>query len=214
MSILDNVITAIFSPPRKIGAIAIQCAIEESHYDELVITDHPVEQGAEISDHAFKRPAEVVIRAGWSNSGIRSIITELSQAASLLSNAALNFSGSTSPFNYADEVYQQLLTLQASRQPFQIITGKRSYSNMLIRALSVNTDEKTAHSLICTAVCRQVIITQTQAVTFTPMENLASPQKTAQTENAGVKQLTTGSPSPGGSSPPFGNSFSLGWGIN
>lgn len=202
MSVLDNVITAIFNPPRRIGAIAIQCAIEESHYDELTITDHPVEQGAEISDHAFKRPAEVVIRAGWSNSGIQSIITELSQAAALLSDAALSFSGTTSPFNYAGEVYQQLLTLQASREPFQIITGKRSYSNMLIRGLSVTTDEKSEHALFCTAICRQVIIAQTQATAFTPIANLLSPERNAQTENAGVKQLTTGIPAPGGSSPP------------
>jgi hypothetical protein len=117
-------------------------------------------------------------------------------------------------FNYADQVYQQLLTLQASRQPFDIVTGKRSYSNMLIRALSVDTDEKSEHTLFCTAICRQVLIAQTQAISFTPLENLLDPQGTAATENAGVKQLTIGSPSPGGSAPPAGNSLSPGWGID
>lgn len=202
MSILDNVVTAIFNPPRGIGGIAIQCCVEEHHYDELVVTDHPVEMGAEISDHAYKRPAEVVIRAGWSNSGLSSLITDIADVASLLLNGVTGFSGLGAAFNYADQVYQQLLTLQASREPISIITGKRSYSNMLIRALSVTTDEKTGHALFCTAICRQVIIAQTQFVSFTSIANLASPAKNAQTENTGVKQLTTGSPSPGGAAPP------------
>ena len=30
--------------------------IEETHHDSVVITEHPVEQGAPISDHAFARP--------------------------------------------------------------------------------------------------------------------------------------------------------------
>lgn len=204
MSILDNFVTAIFNPPRSIGSIAIQCTIEERHYDELTITDHPVEQGAMITDHAFKRPAEVAIRAGWSNSGIQSVITDLSEVASLFDplNAGLEFGFNTSPFNYADQVYQQLLTLQNGRQPFQIITGKRIYQNMLIRSLAVTTDEKSEHSLFCTAVCREVIIVQTQSVSFTPMENQADPQKTAQTQNNGVQALTPGAPSPGGAAPP------------
>jgi hypothetical protein len=34
--------------------------IEEVHNDELEITDHPVEKGTTISDHAFKRPSELI----------------------------------------------------------------------------------------------------------------------------------------------------------
>lgn len=53
---------------RSIGPIVANVTIEERHVDELDITDHPVERGATISDHAFKRPSEVVIRCAWSNS--------------------------------------------------------------------------------------------------------------------------------------------------
>jgi hypothetical protein len=37
------------------------------------------------------------------------------------------------------ETYQELLDLQNSRVPFDVVTGKRIY-NMLIRALEVTTD--------------------------------------------------------------------------
>ena len=53
---------------RKIGPIIANITEEERHQDDLEITDHPVEQGATISDHAFKRPAEVTIKVSWSNS--------------------------------------------------------------------------------------------------------------------------------------------------
>ncbi|WP_368855305.1 phage baseplate protein, partial [Escherichia coli] len=38
------------------------------------------------------------------------------------------------------ETYQQILDLQSSRIPFDVVTGKRLYSNMLIRAIEVTTD--------------------------------------------------------------------------
>ncbi len=46
--------------------------IEEDMRDELEITDHPVEgtnSGTTyISDHAFKKPMEVIVRMGFTNS--------------------------------------------------------------------------------------------------------------------------------------------------
>lgn len=53
---------------RAIGNIIANVTVEERHQDDLEITDHPIEQGAVISDHAFKRPVEVTIECAWSNS--------------------------------------------------------------------------------------------------------------------------------------------------
>jgi hypothetical protein len=36
--------------------------IEEQHSDELNITEHPVETGSPISDHAYMTPPEVTIK--------------------------------------------------------------------------------------------------------------------------------------------------------
>src|SRR6516165_2153430 len=45
----------IFVPyPRSVGGIVAQVWISEQERDELHITEHPVEQGAPISDHAYK----------------------------------------------------------------------------------------------------------------------------------------------------------------
>lgn len=50
--------------------IVANITIEEHHHDELEITEHPVERGSTISDHAFMRPFEVTILCAWSSSTI------------------------------------------------------------------------------------------------------------------------------------------------
>ena len=54
--------------PNVFNPITAQATIEEMHADELVITSHPIEQNAPITDHAYKMPSELVIRMAWSNS--------------------------------------------------------------------------------------------------------------------------------------------------
>ncbi|WDD94653.1 hypothetical protein Bsp3421_004787 [Burkholderia sp. FERM BP-3421] len=172
-SIGGELVSAFFSPKRSItssiASFQAYVTLEERHHDEVVITDHPVEQGASISDHAYKKPAEVTLTLAWSNSSLSSI-------------TSLQFG------SYSQFVYKNLLTLQASRTPFDLSTGKRRYTNMLIQSISVTTDAKTENSLIATIHCREVIIVQTQTTQLQPAENMASPQKTAAIANTGVKQ--------------------------
>lgn len=182
MSSLDNLIEAIFKPKRRLGDIRAQVTIEEQHTDDLIITEHPVEQGASISDHAYKRPAEVTVRVGWSNSGLQSLGSIVTSAYS-----AITGSGELK-LNYVKDVYAKLLKLQESRIPFDIVTGKRSYKNMLFRSLAVTTDQTTEHTLLVTAVCAQVIMVNTRVVIVPPRENQKTPDKNAPVEDKGTKQ--------------------------
>lgn len=135
---------AFFMPhSRSIGGIVAQVTIDEQASDDIQITEHPVEQGAPIADHAFKRPAQVTIRAGWSRDYARDLSAE---------------SG----------VYGLLLSWQAALLPFDVYTGKRHYTNMLIERLQVTTDNHSEYSLMATIACRQVIIVST-ATTDVPM---------------------------------------------
>lgn len=168
MSIFGNLVSGFFSPKRSIGSFHAYVTLEEQHHDELVITDHPVEQGASISDHAYKKQAEVTLMIGWSNSSLNAV-------------TSLQFG------NYSSYAYQQLLALQAQRIPFDVSTGKRKYHNMLIQAISVRTDERTENSTIATVHCREVIIVQTTTTTLQPAANQSNPQKTAATANTGTK---------------------------
>lgn len=165
MSLVDDLYALISSPVRAIGTIIPDIVAEEHHRDQLVITDHPVERGAAISDHAFKLPVEVEMRCGFSNS-----------------SAGIE--------GYVQAVYQEFLFLQASRVPFDMFTGKRQYSNMLIRSLEVTTDERSEHALYVVAVST-MIASRNPATTKAPAQSAqASPQKTAGVVNTGAKQIT------------------------
>lgn len=158
--------------------IIAQATIEETHQDELEITDHPVELGAMISDHAFKHPSEVILRMGWSNSpsdngnlinpaisaaaAVSPTVNAIANAAFLAQGVQSTVSGLSS--NQMNDVYQQLLEIQANRALFVIYTGRRVYTNMVCKSLVVSTDYKSAHSLFVTMTCKQVILVNTQAV--------------------------------------------------
>jgi len=159
---------AFFMPARRsIGGIVAQVTIDEQASDDVQITEHPVEQGAPIADHAFKRPSTVTIRAGWT----RQYAWDLSAESG---------------------VYGLLLSWQAALLPFDVATGKRHYTNMLIERLQVTTDNHSEFALMATITCRQVIIVSTST---TSAANTASnsdgsqsdPSKSGGEKNSGDK---------------------------
>lgn len=189
MALLDFLQIA---PKSQIGTIEIMATLEEIYTDSVQTTEHPIEVGAPITDHAYVRPSEVVMRCGWSNSSF----TALSGTVSSL------FSGGEVGEKYTDGIYSQLLALQEARQPFDVITSARQYVNMLLVSLRLDRDEKTSNILMITATCRQVLLVNTAATTLPPRADQANPASTAEIEETGTKQPVVSTPSPGGSVPP------------
>ena len=182
------------TPKSSIGGITIAASIHEVHTDTLAVTEHPVELGAPITDHAYNRPAEVSIEAGWSNSTWESIKNEIS---------ALISGGRMEQKDYISSVYSQLVALQQSRQPFSVTTARRGYDNMLITSLTATTDVKTSNVLVVRAICRQVILVSTKSTSLPSRDNQANPANTAEVENSGTKQVKpNATPAPGGAVAP------------
>lgn len=160
---------------RSIAGIIPQVIIEEQHTDDLMITEHPVENGADITDHAVKQPSQVIMRCGWSQSGSNVPGLSLTQPS-------------------PRDAYKMLLDLQASRKPFDVVTGKRpNYKNMLIKRLSTVTDEDTENVLIIDVELREIIVVDTSSISGTVSvgdpKNLQNPAATSSLTNAGAKQL-------------------------
>ena len=154
-------------PQRSIGGVTFDVVVEEQHEDTLEITEHPVEHGANISDHAYRNPCKVVIKGASSESTYGLPVWD----------------------SYNVTLYNALLALQNAREPFDIVTGKRKYSNMLLEKLTVTTTPDSEHALMVTAECREVIIVRTQvmAVPAEPGRH-RNPAKTGGTANKGQKQ--------------------------
>lgn len=162
--------SVLLRPRTSIGYIIPQVYISSEHSDELVITDHPIETGAPVSDHAYKNPAMVRMSVGWGAGG-----------------SFYDFSGTT---NTADDAYPALLDLQNLREPFALTTSLRTYPSMLITNLSVTRNADTNSVIIAEVEMREVVIVDTQATTLPPRANQSLPAQTAAPVAGGAKQVT------------------------
>ena len=160
---------------RKIGSIALDVTIEERHNDTLQITQFPVLSGSVITDHSYKLPQTLSIRAGQGTGSdpkaedpnITNVVFAKTpdspypwQSANHEELGVVQVDGGDR--NRPTRTYKQLLSLQASREPFTVITGKRIYKNMLIRNLSVVTDQDTENVLVVSADLQEIIIVNSQ----------------------------------------------------
>ncbi|BBT72368.1 phage baseplate protein [Klebsiella sp. WP8-S18-ESBL-06] len=171
---MDILSTLFHQRSRKIGLIIPDVVVSEKHSDTLEITEHPVEIGAAVADHAYKRPSEVVMEVGFAGGG---------SLLDFVDTSSIGLSLGLSP----QETYQELLDLQIRRIPFDVVTGKRLYSNMLIRALEVTTDKTTENVLSAVLTLREVLITQTQQITVANKSDMKDGASTSAVANAGTK---------------------------
>lgn len=161
MSFLIQPITiqSIFRKERSFGPITVQVVIQENANDVLTITKQPVQQGASITDHAFKEP------------------TVFSASLWFRDNISVSLS----------KIYQDLLDLQVLREPFDIITPKRIYRNMLLASISMTTDQKTENVLAVNLSFQQIILVSVTTSQVPARSKQRNPGATGQTQNAGRK---------------------------
>ncbi|HDU2896812.1 TPA: hypothetical protein RFF92_001641 [Klebsiella aerogenes] len=171
---MDILSTLFQQQSRRIGLIVPSVVVSEKHSDTLEITEHPVETGAPVSDHAYKRPSEVVMEVGFAGGG---------SLLDFIDTSSLGLKLGLSP----KETYQQILDLQSSRIPFDVVTGKRLYSNMLIRAIEVTTDRTSENVLMAVLTLREVIITQTQQISVADKADMKEGANTSAVINSGTK---------------------------
>lgn len=148
----------VVRPQRRIGSFTAMCVISETAKDELEITKHPVQEGAMISDNAYVKPSDVSIK--------------------------VVFNDDEKPLQ---ETYRLLLELQALREPFDVVTGKRIYKNMLMKGLGQTTDAENENVLSIDFTLEEIIIVQVEVTTVPPRAKQATPAKTGATQNAGAK---------------------------
>lgn len=168
---------------RSLGGLTAQIVSEETHVDELDIADHPVEQGAAITDHAYKLPAMLTLRYGWSASpspspGLLGLIPPIIPQA---------------PVDIRD-IYSKLLTMQVNRVLLDVYTGKRAYKNMLLKSIEQDTTAASENSLALILVLRELNLVQTQTVQSAGVSSANDPSKvsflpTYPTQQGGVFQL-------------------------
>ena len=159
---------ADFIPRRNIGGWTASVTIDESATDELEITQHPVQDGAQITDHAYKKPVTLSVSVQYSD----------------------NLTGVP-----IDEQYRRLLELQNTRNPIDVVTSKRIYRNMLVRSVGETTDKNNDKILNLSIDLQEVILVSVSTVKIPAASQKRSSQKepnrTGQTENGGTRKTAS-----------------------
>lgn len=107
----------------------------------LTITQHPVQTGANISDHAFINPVRLSMQIGVSD-------------AMAYRAASYGTDGETKSI----QAYRLLCKMQEQRTPMTIKTRLNSYKNMVIESISVTDDVTTLSAFKATVNFVQVLV--------------------------------------------------------
>lgn len=196
-------------PKGNIGGIAIQATLEERYTDTLIVTEHPAQIGASITDHSYLRLPEITIKCGWSNSG-QGVIAGLGSA--LTSLGAGNFAsqaqaslgvtptpnttssiqgGQISTGDYVGGVYSRLLALQQSGTYFDVQSSLRLYHNMVLTSINVTRDARTSQVLMVQASCRQILVVNVSTAQLPPQAAQALPMSTASASDNNIGTVNT-----------------------
>ena len=155
-------------------AIIPDVVISESHTDTVMVTSHPVDTGADISDHAVVEASVVTCTFAWSDS-------------SRLINSALDRS-ILQGLETTKDVYQKLLELKDARHPLRVSTGKRTYENMIITSLSTTSTVDTESAAIIEITFQEIFMAQAQTVSLSALKQ-KNAGKTASKSRGGSRQL-------------------------
>lgn len=128
----------IYGEPRraKIGVVTLDASLREVHSKRNEMTDHPVEEGINISDHVRQRPDEVVIEGIITN-------TPVEFAASIASANPVDNRART--FERVGQGYDRLEQAMANKESLEIVTSFKNYSNMQLLGLDVVRDASTGN---------------------------------------------------------------------
>lgn len=169
MSFLSQPITlqSLFGAKRVIGPLNVQVIVSEETNDTLTITKQPVQEGASISDHAYKEPTVLNMQI-------------LQQNNSTISGLIQTFSGPGS--GGLAQIYQTFLDLQNLRGPINVYTPKRVYENMLISVIRLTTDRNTENILALNISFQEVIIVSIGGINQVPKAQLRNPKNNQATQ--------------------------------
>lgn len=172
----------------KRDSLILDASVSEVHTTSSTITDHPVETGANITDHVHKNPDTLVITGIVTNTPTRfpEGIISVPVFQAIERTFAKNVTN-----DLARTAYDKLRDLVNNKELVKIVTNLRTYENMLIEEFSVNRDFETADALAFTMRLREVRIVKTTAIER-PLP--ANPQKTTAKKVSKGKQPTPAGP--------------------
>jgi hypothetical protein len=130
--------TLIISP--TLGRCLFDAVLKIDHSMNITITQHPVQYGAAVADHAFMEPEQPSIDIGMSD-----VMTSLDTIAGASSNRSVT-------------AFEALRDIARRREFITLVTRLHTYPNLLISSISALDDYKTMSALQANIVFQEVQI--------------------------------------------------------
>lgn len=112
----------------------------------LRMTSHPVQTGANITDHSFLEPRSITMSIGMSDA------------------TPVSYTQFATGEGRSIRAWETLKTLQESRVPLEVLTRFGIYNNMLITSLTASEDYRTSSALMADVTFEEMLIAETSVV--------------------------------------------------
>lgn len=135
----------------------LDVSVKEDHVAEIEVTDHAVEQGAPVTDHARPKPLELTIEGVVTNTPLNRFQTlRAENAGGLVWQTTATGNNVRGMPGAAEAAYNFFKDYFAKPRLIPIVTQLRWYDNMVGTSFKVTRDEKTGDVLRFEAKFKQV----------------------------------------------------------
>lgn len=157
----------------KIGELQLDVTISEQHEYENEVSQFPIEQGADISDHIKLKPEAIVLDGFVTNSPITVLFEDVSEVVERKPGESevksTSREGTVNRVELAQEVLlrisgRQIQGADLVPQVVDIITGLRVYTGMAMMSLTIPRNARTGQALNFTARFMKILTVKSETV--------------------------------------------------
>lgn len=150
--------TEKYTGPTLIGDLALDCTVTETHTATSTVTEHPVESGANITDHIRPDPVQLSITGIVSDTPIGSRQVQRSIEVGGASVQVTQQEPPSSATGFGRAAWAKLDAIRTAAKPVKVVTRDKTYDSMALVSLSVPKESKTGGALYFTAQFKQIRI--------------------------------------------------------
>lgn len=164
----------------QIDSIELDASISEMHTGNVEVTEHPVESGFNVADHARPQAETLQIEGFISNTPIPFGGEAAVHTGTYTDASGRVFEWQSKSNGYADRAaiaYSALRDLKDLGAIITVVTALRTYEDMIITALSVPRDASTGNGLRFSATLKQIRVVNAQTVAPTAGEDKTKKKK-------------------------------------
>lgn len=160
---------------KSIAGIQLDAVLVENHVSTVRTTKNPVEFGADVTDNSIVEPKSLTITAEVSDNPING------SSVGPIIDQDNRFGSATIPnITRSNAAYNALISFQENKEPTEVQTRLKQYSNMLITSIATIQDKDSSQIASMVIIMDEILILETEIIALSKDQLKAgSPQEQA-----------------------------------